>query len=288
MRRRRGGIHTTVGDYGEDELTLRLRHAPAARLVLAAHGLATTEASVDASAPAFLLRRTDKALLGPAVRVPASPPGETERSERQDSSVTRHVTRHGSAGPDDEAYARSLSEGLLRTIGTLERSPGMFDSALGKSLLNARAHLAIDPDASELSTWEAVVTALQTHSSLFATAGKSEERVLCRIAGADRSIRTTGPTRSVNPGHWINAFWLAIVCRDQTRMSQLSGVSLELLRASRARYDEFMSDWVDTLQPYWDKRPASQGNSSPPSKARILTSRRWRKKISSTRFSINR
>ncbi|MFF7341045.1 immunity 49 family protein [Streptomyces sp. NPDC008163] len=135
----------------------------------------------------------------------------------------------------------------------------MFDSGLGKSLLNVRAHLATDPAASELRTWEAVMTALQVHSALFATAERSEGHVMCRIAGETRSIPATGPTRSANPGHWINAFWLAIVCRDQTRMNQLSGVPLELLRASRARYDEFMFDWVDTLQSYWDERPGLVG-----------------------------
>lgn len=169
--------------------------------------------------------------------------------------MTRLVTRHGSPGPDDEAYARSLTEGLMETIGSLERSPGMFDSALGESLLNVRAHLAIDPEASGLRTWEAVVTALQVHSALFTAAGQTEGRVACRIADEERSIPATGPMRSANPGYWINAFWLAIVCRDQTRMTQLCDVPLALLRASRAQYDEFMFHWVDTLQSYWDERP---------------------------------
>ncbi|MFJ4502134.1 immunity 49 family protein [Streptomyces sp. NPDC088864] len=135
----------------------------------------------------------------------------------------------------------------------------MFDSALGKSLLNARAHLAIDPHASGLITWEAVVTALQVHSALFATAGESEGRILCRITGAERAIPATGPTRSANPGHWINAFWLAAVCRDQTRMTRLCSVPLELLRASGGRYDDFMFQWVDTLQTYWNERPGLTG-----------------------------
>ncbi|OKJ76193.1 hypothetical protein AMK30_08125 [Streptomyces sp. CB02460] len=173
--------------------------------------------------------------------------------------MTRHVARHGIAGPDDETYARNLRAGLLRTIGTLERSPGMFDSGLGKSLLHVRAQLATDPEASELRTWEAVVTALQVHSALFAAANQPEGHVLCRIAEETRSIPATGPSRSANPGHWINAFWLAIVCRDQARMTQLCSVSLELLRASRARYDEFMFDWVDTLQSYWEERPGLGG-----------------------------
>ncbi|MFE7503687.1 hypothetical protein ACFU6O_31905, partial [Streptomyces albidoflavus] len=102
--------------------------------------------------------------------------------------MTRRLARYGSAGPDDETYARSLSAGLLKTIETLERSPGMFDSGLGKSLLTVWAHLATDPGASELRTREPVVTALQVHSALFATADRPEGYVLCRIAEETRTI----------------------------------------------------------------------------------------------------
>ncbi|MBF6215435.1 immunity 49 family protein [Nocardia puris] len=59
----------------------------------------------------------------------------------------------------------------------------------------------------------------------------------------------------VNAGNWLSAFWLAIVCRDQDKLDSLSDVPIELLRASGQEYDEYVYDWVDTLQSYWAERP---------------------------------
>ncbi|MGK5655037.1 immunity 49 family protein, partial [Brevibacillus formosus] len=50
-------------------------------------------------------------------------------------------------------------------------------------------------------------------------------------------------------------FWLAVICRDQRRMTELSRVPLSLLRASGAEFDEYIYAWVDSLQTYWLERP---------------------------------
>lgn len=165
------------------------------------------------------------------------------------------VPRHGSPGPDDEAYAHRLGEGVANTIRGLEQSPRSFDFALDKAVMHVQARLAVNPDASGIDTWEAVVSAMQVGSALFATANASEGSVQCRIDHEVRDIPATGPQPYADAGNWLTAFWFAVVCRDQNRMDQLCEVPLELLRASGAEYDEYIYHWVDSLQTYWLERP---------------------------------
>lgn len=165
------------------------------------------------------------------------------------------VTRHGRPGPDDESYARDLGEDLAQTLSTLERSPRMLDVALSEALTHVQARLAVNPDASELGTWEAVVTAMQVSSALFATAATSEGTVPCRIADRTLAIPATGPVSSTHAGNWLTAFWLAIVCREQARMTQLSQIPVDMLRVATMEFDDYLYHWVEALQTYWLEQP---------------------------------
>lgn len=165
------------------------------------------------------------------------------------------MLRHDSPGPDDEGYARTLGEGLTRIIGRLERSPRNFDMAMIKAHMHVGARLAVNPNASGIDSWEAVVAAMQVGSALFASASATEGTVECRINHELRSIPATGPQSPANAGNWLSAFWYAIVCRDQNRMTQICEVPVDLLRASGAEYDEYIYHWVDALQAYWLRRP---------------------------------
>ncbi len=66
--------------------------------------------------------------------------------------------------------------------------------------------------------------------------GVREGTVDCRI---DRKVRT------------ILAIGLAVICRDQDRMTQLSKIPLDRLRSPEGSYDEYIYHWVDTLQSWW-------------------------------------
>ncbi len=165
------------------------------------------------------------------------------------------VTRHGSSGPDDEGYALVLAEGLADTISTLERLPRMFDGALGQAMDHLCARLASNPDASDLRTWEATVTAMQVSAAAFGAANRTGGTIECRIADQLRAIPATGPQYYINAGNWLTAFWLSIVCREQARMTQLCEIPLDLLRQSGKEYDEYVYYWIDSLQTYWLERP---------------------------------
>ncbi|MFG2307163.1 immunity 49 family protein [Streptomyces sp. NPDC048566] len=165
------------------------------------------------------------------------------------------VARHGEPGPDDEDYAKRLADGTARSIGRLEQSPRMFDITFDKAVMSAQARCAVDPKAIALETWEAVVDAMQVGSAIFATASASGGPVLCRIAHEVRSLPATGPQPYADAGNWLTAFWFAIVCRDQRRMTELCTVPQSLLRESGHEYDEYIYHWVEALQAYWLKRP---------------------------------
>ncbi|MGC3000170.1 immunity 49 family protein [Streptomyces sp. G35A] len=113
-----------------------------------------------------------------------------------------------------------------------------------------------DPTAEKLETWEAWVMAMQVGSALFASATAPEgSTVECVIAHKVRSIPAVGITHFMDAGTWLDAFWLAVVCRDQARTTQLCQVPIDTLRASGAVFEEYVYHWVDTLQTYWLERP---------------------------------
>ncbi|MFH9010288.1 immunity 49 family protein [Streptomyces sp. NPDC017943] len=169
--------------------------------------------------------------------------------------MTTRVARHGGPGPDDEGYAQDLGEGLAETIALLEQSPRMLDSALSEAMTYLNACLAVDPDAATLRTWEATVTTMHVTCAAFATAGRTEGSVEVRFPHRTLTIPATGPQYYADAGNWLSAFWLAVVCREQSQMTKLCEVPVDLLRASGGEYDEFVFRWIDALQTYWLERP---------------------------------
>jgi hypothetical protein len=169
--------------------------------------------------------------------------------------VTARIDRHElPTGPEAEQFAERLNKHLGRKVDRLEESTSTIDSAFNTSILNLRAHCVIDPRAAAVETWEATVTAMQLGSALFAVTGVSEGTVECRIDREVRSLRAVGPLSTADAGTWLQAFWLAVICREQDRMTQLCEIPLERLRAPEGQYDEYIYHWVDTLQTYWLRR----------------------------------
>ncbi|MFF3893316.1 immunity 49 family protein [Streptomyces sp. NPDC001812] len=123
--------------------------------------------------------------------------------------------------------------------------------------LHRAAFLCLDdPTVDKLETWEAWVMAMQVGSALFASAtAPGGSTVECMIGHEVRTIPAVGITHFTDAGTWLEAFWLAVVCRDQVRMTQLCEVPIKTLRASGAVFEEHIYHWVDALQAYWLERP---------------------------------
>jgi hypothetical protein len=126
---------------------------------------------------------------------------------------------------------------------------------LSTAFLHLQARAAVDPRAARLETWEAVVTAMQIYSTIFAVTGTTEGTVQTRIAHEVRTIPAIGPRSYADAGNWLTAFWLAVICRDQKRLTELSQVPLDRLRSPEGDFDEYIYHWVAALQAYWLQRP---------------------------------
>ncbi|WP_437048414.1 immunity 49 family protein [Streptomyces sp. enrichment culture] len=168
--------------------------------------------------------------------------------------MTVTVARHGVVTPDVDGFVARLDEGVARDIDELEDSTDMVDFAFTNAVMALHARCVGDPEAEEVETWESAVNAMQLGSALFAVAGTSEGSVECRINHKMRRIPAMGAMSSADAGNWLTAFWLAVICREPGRMTQLCEVPLERLRAPEGQYDEYIYHWVDTLQTYWLRR----------------------------------
>lgn len=170
--------------------------------------------------------------------------------------MTVHISRHGlSDGPEAERYSERLSGHLAEEVEDLENSSELIDSTFSASLLLLSARCVTDPSAAAVETWEAAVTAMQLGSALFAVTGASEGTVECRIDRKVRTLPAVGPLSTADAGNWLTAFWLAVICRERQRMTELCEIPLERLRSPEGQYDEYVYHWVDTLQTYWLRRP---------------------------------
>ncbi|MFE0177928.1 immunity 49 family protein [Streptomyces sp. NPDC059002] len=165
--------------------------------------------------------------------------------------MTTQVPRHALARADDDLGLEALAEDADESIDDLEESPRMFNSALSANLTLAKARCQLDSTAELLPTWEAWVAAMQVGSAMFAAATATEETVQCRIADKVRTIPATGPQYYTDANKWITAFWLAIICREQDRMTTLANVPISALRESGAVFDEYVYAWIETLQTWW-------------------------------------
>ncbi|MFJ3187023.1 immunity 49 family protein [Streptomyces halstedii] len=136
--------------------------------------------------------------------------------------MTTNIARHDfPENNENQMQAERLSESVIKDIDEIEESSDLIDFTFTTSLLALRAHCLVDPRAAAVETWEAAVNAMQLGSALYAATNASEGTVECRINRKMRVIPTIEPLPSADAGNWLTAFWLAIICRDQARMTQL-------------------------------------------------------------------
>jgi hypothetical protein len=169
--------------------------------------------------------------------------------------ITRVPREDERPAGDPASFIESCDRDLLEDVEELSEYPEAFGMTFSSALSTAQLHCLHDPTADKSETWEAWVAAMQVGSALFAAVTTTGDSVECRIAHEMRTLPSIEVQHFTDAGNWITAFWLAIICRDQDRMTRLCDVSIDLLRASGAVYDEYVYDWVDALQAYWMERP---------------------------------
>ncbi|MFF4606253.1 immunity 49 family protein [Streptomyces sp. NPDC001339] len=147
-----------------------------------------------------------------------------------------------------------LEPDLQEKIDDLGEDPEWFTMALASAVRVFNVRCAGDPAAAKLETWEACVTAMQLGSALFTSAQATTDTVECTIDHKKLTLRS-GALPWAHAGNWITAFWLACVCRDKRRITELCQVPVSLLRESGAVFDEYLYDWVEALRAYWLRQP---------------------------------
>lgn len=148
------------------------------------------------------------------------------------------------------AMEKSLS-GALEEFETSHRSRS---SAVMESLNVARVRGVGDPDAVMLETWESWLLTMQVHTAVFAATVPDRETVTCRIRQEERDLATTGPQTYLHANTWLNAFYLAVICREAARLDMLARIPVSLLRDFGGTLDAYVYAWVETLQSFWLRR----------------------------------
>ncbi len=166
------------------------------------------------------------------------------------------VPRHTISRQDLPGRAPSLPEHTTQLLERIHKAPFALESAMSTALVTAHERAAEDPTAAWLASWESWVAAMQCGAAIFAAATTVEAGVECLIHHETRTVPAfTHPESFVDAGHWTTAFYLAVICRNAQRITDLCNVPTEKLRESGAVYDEFNYAWIETLKSFWLGRP---------------------------------
>jgi hypothetical protein len=122
-----------------------------------------------------------------------------------------------------------------------------------------------DPGVDLVSTWEAWVTEMQMQYAMFKITTNPEGTPLELMI--NRKLRRTtaiGPWYCTNVGNWLQAFFLAVVCREQQRYRELCEIPVDLLReageSEGTRYNPSSYHWAAALQDFVLHRPGLAEN----------------------------
>lgn len=165
-----------------------------------------------------------------------------------------NVPRHDYPTRNFQAVLRISQRNFQQTFGFLADTSEWFGSALTYAVGVLYERCSVDEKADELETWESCVTAMQVGSALFTSAQATSETFDCMV-GHGRHTLHSGATTEAHAGHWLTAFWLACVCREKRRMTELCNIPISVLRQAAGTFDPYIYAWVEALQAYWLRRP---------------------------------
>ncbi|WP_327263699.1 immunity 49 family protein [Streptomyces sp. NBC_01232] len=147
-----------------------------------------------------------------------------------------------------------MEESVSESLEQIETSHSSRADALMESLNVALVRTVGDSSAVMLETWESWLLAMQVHSAVFAAIAPDRETVTCKIREEERHFATTGPKPYLNADTWLDAFYLAVICREAARLDMLARIPVSLLRDFGGTLDEYTYAWVETLQSFWLRR----------------------------------
>lgn len=158
--------------------------------------------------------------------------------------------------PKDEwtAVVPSMEGSLSYSLEKIETSHNSRSGAIMESLNIARVRCVGDPGAVMPETWESWLLAMQVHAAVFAAVAPDRPTVTCKIRQEERHLATTGPQTYLQANVWLDAFYLAVICREAARLDMLARIPVSFLRSFGGALDEYAYAWVETLQSFWLRR----------------------------------
>lgn len=170
--------------------------------------------------------------------------------------MATRVPRHEFRTDNAAELIAPIIKGTKDVLDHIETSEDDRYDALPSTLAMAKWHCLTDPTAGEYPTWEAWVTAMQVGCGLFISGTAAEGPVPCCIGsrGEVKNLPATGPWDYLHAGNWLTSLYLAVICRENERINQLTQVPVSFLRMSGAEFDEYIYAWVQTLQNMWSGR----------------------------------
>ncbi|MET8977885.1 immunity 49 family protein [Streptomyces sp. NPDC004539] len=149
--------------------------------------------------------------------------------------------------PDLDGLTRELA-GLLGRLGD---DSSLLADAFAAAVTLAHARCVADPRADLVDTWDPWSIAVQLGTALFTGAQPREFWF-----GEEQQVRL--PAFAAEPPAdaraWLDALYLAVVCREWERVARLVEVPMERLRED-ASVDEYVLCWIDTLRTYLSRGP---------------------------------
>ncbi len=140
-----------------------------------------------------------------------------------------------------------LTHATAESLTRLTQGPEGWADAFASALTLAHARCADDPDVASIDTWDAWATAVQLGSALFTGAQPQD----CHLG--EHLVRRLPAAPAEPPADaraWLDALYLAIVCRQWDRISRLCQVPAARLREDDS-VDAYVLHWIDTLQTYF-------------------------------------
>lgn len=163
--------------------------------------------------------------------------------------MTVEIARHQVKVSSEEAL-EMREENLVTRLGKLDSSN--FSTVNSSALSLAAGRCALDPEAEMFGTWDAVVRSMQISSALFASVRPQAREMRRLVAHEVREVEASGPQYYASAANWLDAFWLAVICREADRMTELCRVPVDVLRQGAPdAFDEYIYSWVGALQCYW-------------------------------------
>ncbi|MCX4957245.1 immunity 49 family protein [Streptomyces virginiae] len=149
-------------------------------------------------------------------------------------------------GTEQAPEADGLATATAESIARLAHEPSGLGDAFASALALAHVRCAADPHASDVVTWDAWESSVRLGSALF-TGAEPQQCYLGEQGAVQLPATPADPPADARA--WLDALYVALVCRAHDRVARLCRVPLETLRQDDT-VDAYVLHWIDTLQTY--------------------------------------